>query len=96
MNRQIAQPQVPSNAEQFKQSFREEAREILADLEAALLELNENRGDTELVGRIFRGLHTIKGSGAMFGFERPGRLYPRSRNRIRPGAQRAAGGRAPS
>ena len=57
------------NAEQFKQSFREEAREILTDLESALLELNENRSDAELVSRIFRGLHTIKGSGAMFGFE---------------------------
>ncbi len=62
---------VPSlgNAEQFKQSFREEAREILVDLEAALLELNENREDQELVGRVFRALHTLKGSGAMFGFE---------------------------
>jgi two-component system chemotaxis sensor kinase CheA len=57
------------NADQFKQSFREEAREILVDLEAALLELNENREDQELVGRVFRALHTIKGSGAMFGFE---------------------------
>jgi two-component system chemotaxis sensor kinase CheA len=57
------------NPELFKQSFREEAREILVDLEAALLELNENPADLELVGRIFRGLHTIKGSGAMFGFD---------------------------
>jgi two-component system chemotaxis sensor kinase CheA len=57
------------NADQFKNSFREEAREILVELEAALLELNENRGDMELVGRVFRALHTIKGSGAMFGFE---------------------------
>jgi two-component system chemotaxis sensor kinase CheA len=57
------------NADIFKQSFREEAREILVDLESALLELNENPGDLELVGRVFRGLHTIKGSGAMFGFE---------------------------
>jgi len=57
------------NAEIFKQSFREEAREILVDLESALLELNDNHGDHELVGRVFRGLHTIKGSGAMFGFE---------------------------
>ncbi len=56
-------------ADQFKQSFREEAREVLVDLESALLELNENRADLELVGRTFRGLHTIKGSGAMFGFE---------------------------
>jgi two-component system, chemotaxis family, sensor kinase CheA len=58
-----------ANADQFKQSFREEAREILVDLEAALLEMNENRADLELVGRVFRGLHTIKGSGSMFGFE---------------------------
>jgi two-component system chemotaxis sensor kinase CheA len=70
MNGQMAQPQVPGNAEQFKQSFREEAREVLTELEAALLALNENPRDTELVSRIFRGLHTIKGSGAMFGFER--------------------------
>src|SRR5579863_3824010 len=57
-----------SNAEQFRQSFREEAREILTDLEAALLELGEAGTNSEIVGRIFRGLHTIKGSGAMFGF----------------------------
>jgi two-component system chemotaxis sensor kinase CheA len=60
---------MATNAEQFKQSFREEAREILVELEAALLELNERAGDPELVGRVFRGLHTIKGSGSMFGFE---------------------------
>ena len=58
-----------TNPDQFRQSFREEAREILVDLESALLELNENRTDQELVGRVFRALHTIKGSGAMFGFE---------------------------
>lgn len=63
-------PASTDTAEQFKQSFREEAREILIDLESALLELNENRADRELIGRIFRGLHTIKGSGAMFGFEK--------------------------
>src|SRR5208283_4717625 len=60
---------MATNADQFKQSFREEAREILVDLESALLELNESRGDSELVSRVFRALHTIKGSGSMFGFE---------------------------
>ena len=55
--------------DKYKQAFQEEAREILVELEAALLELNENRGDKELVGRAFRALHTIKGSGAMFGFD---------------------------
>jgi len=62
---------VPSNTsvDHFKQSFREEAREILVELELSLLELGENPADMELVGRTFRALHTIKGSGAMFGFE---------------------------
>jgi two-component system chemotaxis sensor kinase CheA len=58
-----------NNPETFRTAFREEAREILVDLEASLLELNERPQDTELVGRVFRGLHTIKGSGAMFGFD---------------------------
>ncbi len=55
--------------DKFKQAFLEEAREILVELEAALLALNENPGDAELVGRAFRALHTIKGSGSMFGFD---------------------------
>jgi two-component system chemotaxis sensor kinase CheA len=54
--------------DKYKQTFQEEAREILVDLEATLLALNEKGGDRELVGRAFRALHTIKGSGAMFGF----------------------------
>ena len=53
----------------FKQAFQEEAREILVELEAALLELSIRPDDKELVGRTFRALHTIKGSGSMFGFE---------------------------
>ena len=55
--------------DKYKQAFQEEAREILLELESALLELNERREDSELVGRVFRALHTIKGSGAMFGFD---------------------------
>ncbi|MGO8983445.1 MAG: chemotaxis protein CheA [Terriglobales bacterium] len=55
--------------DKFKQAFLEEARDIVVELESCLLELNENREDHELVGRAFRSLHTIKGSGAMFGFD---------------------------
>jgi len=58
-----------SQIDLFKQSFREEARETLADLESSLLALNQDPADRELVDRIFRGLHTLKGSGAMFGFD---------------------------
>jgi two-component system chemotaxis sensor kinase CheA len=49
--------------------FFQEAIELLEDLEAALLDLEGEQQDAELVNRAFRSLHTIKGSGAMFGFE---------------------------
>lgn len=52
-----------------KETFREEAYELLAELERSLLELEDNPGDMEQVGRVFRAMHTIKGSGAMFGFD---------------------------
>jgi two-component system chemotaxis sensor kinase CheA len=55
--------------DQYKQAFLEEARELLVELESTLLELDRDRGNLDLVGRAFRALHTIKGSGAMFGFD---------------------------
>ncbi len=49
-------------------AFREEAYELLTELESSLLELEEMPQDGELIGKVFRAMHTIKGSGAMFGF----------------------------
>lgn len=49
--------------------FRQEAQDLLVQLEDALLDLEGTPGDSELIGQAFRALHTIKGSGAMFGFE---------------------------
>lgn len=51
------------------EAFREEAYELLTALESSLLELEESPDDMELVGAVFRAMHTIKGSGAMFGFD---------------------------
>lgn len=48
-------------------AFIQEAREILEGLEALLLDL-EGGSDPEQVDAVFRTLHTVKGSGAMFGF----------------------------
>src|SRR5512135_3373795 len=48
----------------LRETFKDEAYELLAELEAGLLELEHNPGDTEQVGRVFRAMHTIKGSGA--------------------------------
>jgi len=54
--------------DQYKEAFKEEAYELLTELESSLLELEETPGDMDVVGRVFRAMHTIKGSGAMFGF----------------------------
>lgn len=48
-------------------TFVEEARELIEGLEAQLLDL-ERDANAEAVDSVFRVLHTIKGSGAMFGF----------------------------
>ena len=53
----------------YRAAYRDEAEELLTELEGALLELEETPDDTELVGKVFRSMHTIKGSGAMFGFD---------------------------
>jgi len=51
------------------QIFIEEALELAADLESALLELESDPDNEELIGRIFRSMHTIKGSSSMFGYD---------------------------
>ncbi|MEK0085690.1 chemotaxis protein CheA [Benzoatithermus flavus] len=48
-------------------TFLLEARELLRELEAGLLELEQRPDDRALVDTIFRALHTLKGSGGMFG-----------------------------
>ncbi len=53
----------------FKQSFRDEAFELLAALENSLLELERAPTDRDAIAKVFRAMHTIKGSGAMFGFD---------------------------
>ena len=48
--------------------FREELRDLLESLERGLLDLKARPDDMGLVNQVFRDLHTVKGSGAMFGF----------------------------
>ena len=51
------------------ETFKDEALELPQELEAALLELEESPGDSAIVDRVFRALHTLKGSGGLAGFE---------------------------
>lgn len=52
-----------------KEVYREEAYELLRELEESLLELENMPNNKQLIDRCFRALHTIKGSGAMSGFD---------------------------
>lgn len=53
----------------FQESFREEAYELLTNLEQSLLELEDNPEDHDTISAVFRSMHTIKGSAGMFGFD---------------------------
>lgn len=55
--------------EQHVAAYLEEAADLLVELETSLLDLEERPGDKELINRVFRAMHTIKGSGAMVGFD---------------------------
>lgn len=50
-------------------TYRDEALELLAELERAILDLEADPGDKDKMAACFRAMHTIKGGGAMFGFE---------------------------
>lgn len=58
-----------SAAEDPTAAFRIEAGELLEQVEQGLLDLGHRLDDMNLVNAVFRGLHTLKGSGAMFGFD---------------------------
>ena len=54
--------------DQMRASFRAEALDLLIELDTAMLSLEENPGDAGLVNRVFRAIHTIKGTGGTAGF----------------------------
>jgi two-component system chemotaxis sensor kinase CheA len=52
----------------MRTDFRTEAQEFLTDLDAALLALETDPANVDFVPRVFRAIHTVKGSGATAGF----------------------------
>jgi two-component system, chemotaxis family, sensor kinase CheA len=60
------------NREEFISYFRDEAEELLQQIDADLLKLEEfassGGSDPEIVNSLFRALHTVKGSAGMLGF----------------------------
>lgn len=51
------------------QIFVSESEELLEDMEQALLALEDSPNDDDLINRIFRAAHTIKGTAGLFGFD---------------------------
>jgi two-component system chemotaxis sensor kinase CheA len=57
-----------ANAGDPAQTFRQEAADLLLLLEETLLDLEAEPQEPSLIDKAFRALHTIKGSGSMFGY----------------------------
>lgn len=51
------------------QTFIAESRELLQDMEGALLRIEQSPESEELINAIFRAAHTIKGSAGLFGLD---------------------------
>jgi two-component system chemotaxis sensor kinase CheA len=51
------------------ETFLQEAEELLSEIEEGALLLGGEEGTDETINQLFRAFHTIKGSGAMFGFD---------------------------
>lgn len=60
---------MDASLDNFKKKFIEEAVDLIDELEKAVLELEDNSNDLDIVQRIFRIMHTLKGNSSMFGFE---------------------------
>lgn len=52
----------------FKAKFLHEAEDLLAELEKAILSLEENIQDASQIEQVFRIMHTFKGNSTMFGY----------------------------
>ena len=55
--------------DEYLQTFVIECRELLEQMEAALLIVELAADDPEIINAIFRAAHTIKGSAGMFGLD---------------------------
>ncbi|AGW14943.1 chemotaxis protein CheA [Megalodesulfovibrio gigas] len=60
---------MDSRKDEHRQQYIVEVRDILDAVTDALLRAESNPGDQDLLNTIFRGVHTIKGSSAMFGLD---------------------------
>lgn len=56
--------------DKFRNKFFEEATEKITNLEQSLLVLENDPENKDIIESVFRDMHSLKGGGAMFGFEK--------------------------
>jgi len=61
---------MADSIDQLRESFVEETRDLINELEDILLSLESDSVSSDLIDQIFRSIHTIKGSGGMLGFDK--------------------------
>lgn len=65
---------MATDLSQFQDAFFEESSEHLSTIEDGLLQLEQHPNDLDLLNRIFRAAHSIKGNSGMFGFTAVGQF----------------------
>ncbi|MFP4497898.1 MAG: Hpt domain-containing protein [Vulcanimicrobiota bacterium] len=65
---------MDSYMNELLQTFYDESAEIFEELENNLLELENNLDSDEIINKVFRSVHTLKGSANMMGLEKTGKL----------------------
>lgn len=56
-------------SENAQETFLAECRELLEEMESALLQMEQSPDDEDLINSLFRSAHTIKGTSGVFGFD---------------------------
>ncbi|MGM0417668.1 MAG: chemotaxis protein CheA [Thermodesulfobacteriota bacterium] len=63
-----------NNTKGLNNTFYEEAKTLVNEIESLVLDLESEPSSIDLVDSLFRAVHTLKGNSSMFGFKRAGDL----------------------
>jgi len=65
-----SEEQFEREMQDLKEKFAIEADERITELESAILELENNPDNKDQIESLFRAMHSLKGSGGMFGYNK--------------------------
>jgi two-component system chemotaxis sensor kinase CheA len=59
---------ILQESKELSQAFAEEVNDLLTEVENSLMQINNGYDNPDVIAKVFRSLHTIKGSSGMFGY----------------------------